>query len=147
MIAAESDVRGAFLAALILTGSPDAAEAAVLDAIATSGCEMDELFVATAKCAIQRSGECLPQPQILSSLPIELQRLFLLAPTGRKCFVLRILMGLTLQITSEILNLRTDEVDESLCLAVSQLPSLVGIQNPYKAKGSTAPSHPATAIR
>lgn len=92
---AEIDGRDAFLAALMLTGTIEAAERAVSDAIAASGCgvTVDELLVATAKCAIQLRDECLPQAAIPSSLPPELQRLFLLSSVSRNCSVLRTLMG------------------------------------------------------
>ncbi len=129
MTATEIDVRRAFLAALMLTGKAEAAEGAVSDAIATSGCEVNELLIATAKCANQLCNECLPGPEISFSLPPELQRLFLLSSVGRKCFVLRVLMGLTLEATSEILNLRTDEVDDALCRALSDLPGLAAIHS------------------
>jgi DNA-directed RNA polymerase specialized sigma24 family protein len=88
---------------------------------------MDEMLVATAKCAIQIGDGCLRWTEIASSLPPELQRLFMLSSVGRKCFVLRILMGLTLEVTSEILNLPKDEVDEALCRALSELPGLAAI--------------------
>jgi hypothetical protein len=129
MMAAEIDVRGAFLAALMLTGTIEAARLAVSEAIATSGggVALDELLVATAKCAIQIGDGCLRWAEIASSLPPELQRLFMLSSVGRKCFVLRILMGLTLEVTSEILNLPKDEVDEALCRALSELPGLAAI--------------------
>ena len=84
--------------------------------------------MATAKCAVQLRDECLPQG-IPSSLPPELQRLFLLSSAGRKCFVLRMLMGLTLEMSSEILNLKRDEFDETLCRALRELPRLSGTQN------------------
>ena len=59
-----------------------------------------EKLVATAKCAIEIPDDCLLGPEIPSSLPAELRRLFLLSSVGRKCFVLRILMGLTSEMTS-----------------------------------------------
>jgi hypothetical protein len=131
MMAAEIDVRGAFLAALMLTGTIEAAGLAVSEAIATSGggVALDELLVATAKCAIQIRHESLLRAEIPSSLPIELQRLFMLSPVGRKCFVLRTLMGLTLEMSSGILNLHRDEADEALCRALSDLPRLAGVQS------------------
>jgi hypothetical protein len=68
MTAEESGIRRAFVAALILTENAVAAEAAVMDAIATSGCEIYELLVATAKCAIQMRHHCSPRPKIFFSL-------------------------------------------------------------------------------
>ena len=116
----------------MLTGTIEAAEQAVSEAIATSECgvAVDELLVATAKCAIQIPDGWLSRAEIPSSLPAELQRLFLLSSVGRKCFVLRILMGLTLEVSSGILNLHSDEVDEALCRALSDLPRLAVIQSP-----------------
>ena len=129
MIAAEIQLRDALLAALVLTGTIEAAEQALSEAIATLGCSVavNELLVATAKCAIQIGGGCLPMAEIPSSLAPELRRLFLLSAVGRKCFVMRILMGLTLETTSGILNLHKDEVDDALCRALSDLPRLAGI--------------------
>jgi hypothetical protein len=131
VIPAEIHVRDSFLAALMLTGTIEAAEQSVLGAIATLGCGVgvDQLPVATAKCAIEIPDACLPGLEIPTSLPAELRRLFLLSSVGRKCFVLRILMGLTLEVTSGILNLPKDEVDEALCRALSELPGLAGIQS------------------
>jgi hypothetical protein len=131
VIPVEIHVRDAFLAALMLTGTIEGAEQGVSEAIATMGCgfSIDELLVATAKCAIQLRDKCLPEVEIPSSLPPELQRLFLLSSVGRDCFVLRMLMGLTPEMSSEILNLNKDEVDEALCRALSDLPGLAGIQS------------------
>jgi hypothetical protein len=131
VMALENHVRDAFLAALMLTGTIEAAEQAVSEAIATSGCgvAVDELLVATAKCAIQIPDGRSPRAGLPSSLPPELQRLFLLSSIDRKCFVLRMLMGLTLETTSGILNLHIDEVDEALCRALSDLPRLNGVHD------------------
>lgn len=130
MIAVELDVRDAFLAALMLTGTIDAAEQAVSEALAASGCAfgMDDLLVATAKCAIQIGDEGLPRAAIPSNLPPELQRLFLLSSIGRKCLVLRMLMGVTLEMICGILNLHRDEVDDALCRALKDLPRVAGVQ-------------------
>ena len=126
MTATEIHVRDAFLAALMLTGTIEAAEQSVSGAIATLGCgvAVDELLVATAKCAIQIPDGYLPRVAIPSSLPADLRRLFLLSSVGRKCFVLRILMGLTLETTSGILSLQEDEVDEAMCRALSGLAGI-----------------------
>lgn len=131
MIAVELNVRDAFLAALMLTGTIDAAEQAVSEAIAASGCDsaMEEMLVATAKCAIQIGDDGLPRGEIPCSLPPELKRLFLLPSIGRKCLVLRMLMGLTLERSCGILNLHRDEVDDALCRALSDLPRVAGVQS------------------
>jgi hypothetical protein len=120
---AESHVHDAFLAALMLTGAVEAAECAVSNAIARSGSAVSsrELLVATASYAIQLDKQCLPKAKVPLRLPFELERLFLLPPVGRKCFVLRMLAGLTREVSSEILKLREYEVDEALCAALDDL--------------------------
>ena len=122
MTAVQHHVGEAYLAALMLTGTIEVAERAVMEAIATSGCgvALDELLVATAKYAIHFGGS--PVAEGPPCLPPELQRLFLLSSEGRKCFVMRMLMGLTPETSSEILNLRRDQADEALCRALSDLP-------------------------
>jgi hypothetical protein len=120
----EIQVRDAFLAALMLTGTIQAAEQAVSNAIATSRCGVvvEELLVATAECAVQLRGGGSPGAGIPSTLPPELRRLFSLSSVDRQCFVLRMLMGLTPEATSGMLNLHREEVDEALCRAVRDLP-------------------------
>src|SRR6267378_1544650 len=88
----------ALRAASLLTGSTEAAENAVLDGIAAlefGHVVNDVLLVETVKSAIQRRAELPGQSeQALSHLPLELRRLFLLAPISRDCFVLRFLLGI-----------------------------------------------------
>jgi hypothetical protein len=122
----EIHVGKAFHVALLLTGSIEAAERAVSDSIATSGCGVtgDQLLIATAQDLIQLRDQFLPRAEALSSLPIELQRLFLLSTVCRYSFVLRMLLGLTVETSSKILNLRGDEIDEALCLALNDLSCL-----------------------
>jgi hypothetical protein len=75
------------------------AEAAVLDGVAElalgelSG---SSLILESAKAAVRRRGDLEDQSEpLLSMLPLELRRLFLLVPKNRDCFVLRVLIGLT----------------------------------------------------
>src|SRR5882757_7472307 len=86
----------AFWIAFMLTGRIDAAEAVGLDgipALELGHISRDSLVLATAKSAVQRRTEFPEQPEGLSILPLELRRLFLLAPNYRDCFVLRVLNG------------------------------------------------------
>jgi hypothetical protein len=71
--AGEIQIRDVFLAALMLTGTIDAAEHAVSEAIATSGCgvAVEALLVAAAKCAVQLRDGCFPRVEIPSTLPPE----------------------------------------------------------------------------
>jgi hypothetical protein len=119
---------GAFRAAFMLTGSTQAAEHAVLDGISTTEFDRvggDVFLLETVKAAIQRrpdSAHHSQQPP--SCLPLELRRLFLLAPISRDCFVLRILLGLTPRTCSGILRLTIEEADQTLCTALEALPFL-----------------------
>jgi hypothetical protein len=119
---------GAFRAALMLTGSAQAAEDAVLDGIAAT--EFDSLagdvfLLETVKAAFQRRSESAHQSeQPPLCLPLELRRLFLLEPVSRDCFVLLILLGLTPRACSGILQLTIEEAHQTLCAALEALPFL-----------------------
>jgi hypothetical protein len=114
----------AFRAALVLTGSIEASECAVTDAIATLGSDITggTLPVETARFAIQRRTNFSEQPEAISMLPVELRGLFRLSSTSRDCFVLRVLMGLPSEVCSGILNLSEHEIDEALCEGLLDLP-------------------------
>ena len=117
----------AFWMALLLTGNVEAAEAALMDGIAALESDRfsgDRLLLATAKSAIYRRIEISEQPEGLSILPLELRRLFLLAPNHRDCFVLRALIGLSLDLCSGILHLSVHEVENALCMALQELPCI-----------------------
>jgi DNA-directed RNA polymerase specialized sigma24 family protein len=108
----------AFLPALLLTGGIEAAEAAVLDAIAAFEFDYSPggtLLLETVKSAIRRRSDSRDQSeQAFSILPLELRRLLLLAQDSRNCFVLRVLLGMTPEISSGILNRSVHEVEEAL---------------------------------
>jgi hypothetical protein len=120
---------GAFRAALMLTGSMQAAEHAVFNGIAATECysaEDDALLLETVKAAIQRRPNSLHQSQEPpdAHLPLELRRLFLLTPISRDCFVLRILLGLAVGTCSRILHRGVEEIEDVLCAALQALPRL-----------------------
>jgi hypothetical protein len=119
---------GAFRAALMLTGSTHAAEHAVLDGIAATEFDSvvsDVFLLETVKAAIQRRPDSAHQSQQPPSrLPLELRRLFLLAPISRDCLVLRILLGITPRTCSAMLNLTIEEAHQALCAALEALPFL-----------------------
>ena len=142
MTCASSDVAlyKAFRAALALTGSIEAAERAVLDgmSVVRSDLVSDTLLVETARSAIQRRMEHSDQREAPSILPLELQGLFLLSPIRRDCFVLRVLIGLTTELISRILNLSKDEIDETLYRALLDLPGCIEFSpNERFTKGAT----------
>jgi hypothetical protein len=118
----------AFRAASMLTGSTVVAENAVLDGIAAlefGNIVDDVLLVETVKSAILRRADFPAQSgRVLSHLPLELRRLFLLAPISRDSFVLRILLGIPPATCSAVLHLTIDEIEDVLCAALQELPFL-----------------------
>jgi hypothetical protein len=118
----------AFRRAWFLTGTSEAAEYSVLDGIAAMDLGRiadDPLLVVTVRSAIRRRADLASQSEeIPSHLPSELQRLFLLAPISRDCFVLRVLFGITIGSCSQILRLGMEEFDDILCAALQELPRL-----------------------
>ena len=118
----------AFRAAFLLTGTTECAENAVLDGIAASEVDriVDEgLLVESVKSAIQRRADDPAQPEQAGLyLPLELRRLFLLAPISHDCFMLRVLLGINVGTCSRIMRLGIDEFGEVLCAALQELPRL-----------------------
>jgi hypothetical protein len=120
----------AFRAALLLTGSTAAAEIAVLEGIAALDADHisgGSLLLETVKSATERHAD-IPDEfrEDFSILPLELQRVLLLAPNLRHCFVLRVLLGMPLETCSGILHLPVDEVESALCRATRELPHVAG---------------------
>lgn len=128
----------AFTAALLLTGSTEIAEGAVLDGIEALdfGDRGDEiLLVEAVRSAIRRRADFPSQSErLLSYLSWELQRLILLPPTARDCFVLRVLLGMSPGSSSEILRLAIQEIDEALCTALQELPLLEVSSSTWRAE-------------
>ncbi len=118
-----------FRAALVLAGSIEDAERAVTNAIdmLESDLSADALLAATARSAFQSSTF---SEELSSFLPLELQALFLLLPTPRHCFVLRILLRIDLETCSEILRLSEDEIQEALYQSLLRLPRAVEFIRP-----------------
>jgi DNA-directed RNA polymerase specialized sigma24 family protein len=111
---------------LLLTGGTKRAEAAVLNGIAELALgqlSAGHLIRESAKAAVQRRADLEDQSDpLLSMLPLELRRLFLLVPRNRECFVLRVLVGLTSEVCAEMLHVPICEVDDALYMALQELP-------------------------
>jgi len=94
------------------------AEAAVLDGIAELGLGQlsgGSLILESAKAAVQRRADLEDQSEpLLPMLRLELRRLFLLVPKNRDYFVLRVLIGLTPELCSEMLSGPISEVEDAL---------------------------------
>ena len=128
----------AFVAGLLLAGSLDAAEAAVLDGIAALEPDApcgDTLLEQTAKASIRRRAEFPERSEGVSILPLELKRLLLLAPICRDCFILQVLIGLTPATCSGILHLSQQECENALHMALQNLP-FIEARDRVRRKGS-----------
>ena len=107
-----------FKAALLLTGSAEAAEESVLEGIEswdTGEAFGASVFHATLKAAISKAlQQGSPGEREISSLrlPDELSRVLLLPTALRFCFVLRSLIGLPRAECSQLLKLGGDRLDE-----------------------------------
>lgn len=116
----------AFHAALLLTASVEAAETAVLDGITALGPDQvpgHGFLLQTMKSASRQRADSPDQfDDALSMVPLELRRVLLLHPYLRRCFVLRVLLGITPENCSEILHLAAGEVEDAACMAMQELP-------------------------
>jgi hypothetical protein len=127
--AAEKSVDKAFLAALLLTGSPRRAEASVLESIRLlANCEEhgDALLQGAVAAALDALHESPDTPadeirRAASMLPIELRRVLDLAPDLRQSYVLRLLVGLPGESCERLLRLERGQADQAACRAALAL--------------------------
>jgi DNA-directed RNA polymerase specialized sigma24 family protein len=126
-------LRTTFTTALLLTGSVNQAETAMLHgtrSVNACAASEEELLRNTAAAAIesqhwhprQRPEEIA---QASSLLPLELQRVLQLTPDLRQCFVLRLLMAMSRESCARLLDLDVSAVDRDTCLAVQALARIV----------------------
>ncbi len=120
----------AYLAAFLLTVNSQLAEAAVMKCIHDMDPDQasgEALFDTALQTAIEleRSGgfETLKYE---TALPLELQGVANLPPLSRRCFVLRVLVGLPSELCARLLHLEIAHVKENTTIALSELP---GAQN------------------
>jgi hypothetical protein len=73
-----------------------------------------------AKIPAQRAEE---QEYGFSMLPLELRRVARLSPDHRRCFVLRVLMGLPREVCARMLQTEIQRIDELVCLSAQALAS------------------------
>jgi hypothetical protein len=120
-----SAVHTAFRTALLLGAATRTAEAAVQDAIdACEDLSHRGFLIETVRSTIRRRMNSAHALDGLELLPPELRRLFLLPPLLRDCFVLRILVGLSPEVCTEILDVSNIEFEDAVCAALNQLPLL-----------------------
>src|SRR5277367_3317268 len=123
-------LENAFIAGLLLTGSIEQAEAAILESVRMT-CP-DDLFGETL---FRRAVHYAIDPQIrvsgqqqkeveraASILPFELRCVLKLSKNLRYCYVLRVLVGLPREVCAWLLHLDTAQVEERTCAAMLELP-------------------------
>jgi len=120
-----SAVQTAFRTALLLAGVIKTAEAAVLDGIGACEDLSDHgLLIESVRSTIRQRTRLVDAPDGLELLPPELRRVFMLQPLLRDCFVLRILVGLSPEVCTKLLNISITEFENTAYAALIQLPLL-----------------------
>jgi hypothetical protein len=113
----------AFRTALLLTGTMKTAEAAVMQGIgACEDLSHRGLLIEAVRFAVRRRTKSSDSPYEVECLPAELRRLFLLRLLPRHCFVLRILMSLSPEVCTELLEISVAEFEDALYAALIELP-------------------------
>ena len=119
-----------FTTALLLTGSAERAEAAVLEGIRVmdrSRVSAEALLRTTGEASISAKIPCerVEEKESASSLlPVELRRVLRLPPDFRRCFVLRVLVGLSREVCARMLQTEIHRVDELVCVSARALAGL-----------------------
>jgi hypothetical protein len=112
----------AFRTALLLTGDTRTAEVAVTRAIdACEALSPGGILIEAVRSAVRRRTKLSNGPYEVDGLPVELQRLFMLQPLLRHCFVLRILVGLFPEVCAELLEISIAEFEDALYGALTEL--------------------------
>jgi hypothetical protein len=104
-----------FTAACLLTGSPQAAETAILEGIQASSPYCREGLL-EASLAAALSIQCDGRGDKLN-FPVELRRVLELPRRIRAAFVLRVLLRLPLETCRRLIDVRTEELDEMIRLS------------------------------
>ena len=115
----------AFRTAVLLTGATKSAEAAVIHGI--SACEElspHGLLTEAVRSAVRLQANSANGAYEVKCFPPELQRLFMLQPLPRHCFVLRILVSLSPEVCAELLEISVTEFEDALYGALIELPLL-----------------------
>jgi len=125
-------MRKAFVTAYLLTANVEQAESAVMEAIDSWDAD-DDTDVSLIRRALHAAVlSDYPDKPKLAEPPLsdELQAVLRLSSLPRRCFVLRILAGLSTEVCSRLLRLSSLSVDEYTCAAMTCLGSLHTISEP-----------------
>ena len=125
----ENTIIQAFWGALLLTGSVEDGESAVLEAIESYDCEEPierTLLWQVARVCLERRERFLIsstkiQSLLESAVPSEFRAVLNLSETLRRCFVLCVLMRLPLDSCTSLLKMNRDESNEHLGRAYCEL--------------------------
>lgn len=141
-------IENAFIAGLLLTGSVERAEKAILESVKMA-CP-DELYgKALFRRALRHSidqqmdAECKRKNDLdraKSILPFELSCVLGLAQPLRSCYVLRILVGLPREVCAWLLHLEILEVDQQTRAAIVELPLVQQRERDHAEKNITRKS-------
>jgi DNA-directed RNA polymerase specialized sigma24 family protein len=130
-ILTERAIDQAFLTALLLTGSAELAEDAVVDALDVwDESEEDEaLLHAAARAAVAPRGGAKTAryedaESAVSLLPMELRGILRLSSERRQCLVLRVLVGLSRRACARVLEMHVRQVDRLTTAALEEMPFL-----------------------
>jgi hypothetical protein len=123
-------LENAFIAGLLLTGSVERAETAVLESVRMSCCDdlfSEALFRRTILYSLEpHSDSSIDQQREIDRagpiLPFELRCVLNLPRHLRYCYVLRILVGLSREVCSWLLHLDTSQIDQRTSAAILELP-------------------------
>jgi hypothetical protein len=142
------DVRRAFITALLLTGRVEQAEDAVIEAIGQFDTEQstaEQLLTLTVAAAIKKSHAIPQSSEVVmnrsSILPWELNSVTYLSPYLRHCYVLRILLGWSREISARFLQLETGQLDEHTQAAAARLTY---IHKVFRSAANHVPGPPLT---
>ena len=122
----------AFWPAVLVSANTRSAEDAIADAIGISEPEdfaTDAFLICVLRLLIQRSRIVVEQQEsnrdpVLSTLPIELQRVLRLPTYYRHCYVLRILLGLSEDVCTALLHLDQRSLSKITSAAVCRLAAV-----------------------
>jgi len=128
--------RKAFLTALLLTGSMERAETAILEGArlldpdeASGEALWREAVMASLEPPNETPGRLEDQEHLATILPWELRRVLRLSPDLRHCFVLRLLAGWPREVCARLLHLEIRQVDERTRTAVLNLAHAMNLSH------------------
>ena len=118
------DLGPTFVVAHLLTGSLEEAERATItaiDSLPPGAVTERSLFQAVLETAARSQLSESSASESEAHLPVELRAVLQLPPQPRRCFVLRMLAGLSRQACERMLSLSSEQVNAYVCAALEHL--------------------------